>query len=281
MTTATRTLWVVIAVLLAPSVAAAGDNPYLTAGLRLYQDFELEAAREQLEKAQRAPDNTPEQDVTINVYLGLTLMGLGDESGAEQAFLKALALDPDRQLPPESTPATRELFENVRARVVATHGTLPSISGPPEPVQEPVQEPAQEPAPPEEQSTSEVTTEAASADNAAQPVAVRTVERGAGLPWAVPIATAAAGVTTLVAGIVVGAAAKGNADRAPDVYGGQLLAQQAQGQATVANVLIAVGGALAAAGGVMCLFSGEEPLVAALAPVASGHGVAFSLQGAF
>ncbi|MGI5863752.1 MAG: hypothetical protein ACOX6T_17080 [Myxococcales bacterium] len=115
------------------STRLQSDNPYLEAGMRLYGDFEYEAALEQLKKASSFAGNTPADEVRIAIYRGLIKSELGDEAGAEVDFKTALAFDPRAELPRGVSPKIKERFEQARAQILASMPAAPSLPALPPP----------------------------------------------------------------------------------------------------------------------------------------------------
>jgi tetratricopeptide (TPR) repeat protein len=99
---------------LAALPAGAGDNPFLAAGIKLYENLEFETALTQLQRAEKMDGNTPAQIVQVNTYLGLVHAEMGEAEEAKSAFRTALALEARAQVPPRTSPKLAELFEATR-----------------------------------------------------------------------------------------------------------------------------------------------------------------------
>lgn len=110
------------------AVRAQTKNPYLDAGVRLYNGLEYEAALEQLKKA---TGGSPAEDAQIALFRAMVRFELGDNSGAESDFKTALVLDPDAQLPARPSPKMISLFE--RARTEIAKAPPPKPFAPPSP----------------------------------------------------------------------------------------------------------------------------------------------------
>lgn len=103
-----RALVVGLIVLLAAPVAhAAGE---LQRGIELYRRLKYERARTELTRALEDP---AVDRVEAYLYLGLTRMQLGDESGGRAAFREALALDRTVRPPAMVSPKVRVVFDEV------------------------------------------------------------------------------------------------------------------------------------------------------------------------
>jgi hypothetical protein len=122
-------LLALLALITLPTAASAqSGNPYLDAGMRLYGDFEYEAALQQLTKATSLPGNTPAVEVEIAVHRGLIRFELGDQPGAELDFKTALAFDPDAKLPEGVAPKIKAVFEQARAQILAASPPKPTVA---------------------------------------------------------------------------------------------------------------------------------------------------------
>ncbi|MBI5547153.1 MAG: hypothetical protein HY901_25005 [Deltaproteobacteria bacterium] len=116
---------------LIPAVATAGEhNPFLAAAMRLYRDLEYESALAKLKRAQQQPDNTPAEEVQIDLYLGLIEFELGDTDAAQSAFKRALAQDGTAVLPGGVSPKVSAAFEKARHELLdgARSQPLPSVA---------------------------------------------------------------------------------------------------------------------------------------------------------
>ncbi|MBS2032887.1 MAG: hypothetical protein JST54_33750 [Deltaproteobacteria bacterium] len=100
----------------APSVASI-KNPFLKAGIRLYNELEFASALEQLKKAESYPGNSVGEDVLVHVYEGIVQYESNNKDGAETEFKTALALNIKAQLPKNVSPKISALFEKVRTEL--------------------------------------------------------------------------------------------------------------------------------------------------------------------
>lgn len=105
-----------LAVLLCASTALAA-NPYLPAAKRLYESVEYDAALEQLNRARSFPGTTPQELVDIEIYTGLVKFELGEAEAARVAFRTALALDPNAELPKETSPKVRAEWNAIKQEI--------------------------------------------------------------------------------------------------------------------------------------------------------------------
>lgn len=124
---------VAAAILAALPAAAAAENPHLAAAIRLYNDFEYEAALAQLDKAAKWSANTAADDVTVAVYTGLVRGELGDENGAATAFKIALALDASVAPPVGVSPKIRAVFHRARGEFLKANPQQPKAAVGPAP----------------------------------------------------------------------------------------------------------------------------------------------------
>jgi hypothetical protein len=219
------------------ALAAAPDEvPELTRAKELYQSMHYEQAQKALAKAITSPGLTPEDRAQIYLYTGLCRHQSGDEKGAAKAFKEALTIEAKTELPAGVSPKARRVFERMKAEVAAEQ---PPPSPPPSP---PPEEPVK-PAPVEPQPA--VAPPAA----VAPPVVVAQPEKTH--HWWPSLLAGGAAIAAGGVGAYFGnqaVATRKSADAAMFAGDGFKLTQQAQGQATTANVLFVVAGVLAAFG---------------------------------
>jgi hypothetical protein len=120
------------------SHAETSRNPYFVAGLKLFADLDYEAAIEQLRKASSFPGNTLDDEVAIDLYLGMAQAGLGRENEADYAFRLALSLSPAAELPSNVSPKVRQWFDRVKRELslarpapIARTGVVAVVPQPP------------------------------------------------------------------------------------------------------------------------------------------------------
>lgn len=110
------------------TLAAPADD--LSAGLRLYEQLEYRQARPLLEQA-LAAETLPEPERARAAFsLGVIELSNGDEPAARQRFGRALELDCDLPLPPDSSPKIVKLFEAMRAELPALETAEPPVQSP-------------------------------------------------------------------------------------------------------------------------------------------------------
>jgi tetratricopeptide (TPR) repeat protein len=137
--------WSAGALALCTALAAwAEEPPLLTEAKASYRALDYEACIAKLKRAARLPLSR-EDEVGVALYEGLCQFYLGRPSAAQDAFQRALSLDPHAQLPPFTSPKIASFFEQVAA--VRPPPTEPpaTVAAPPD---APVAEQAPAPAPP-------------------------------------------------------------------------------------------------------------------------------------
>ena len=125
-------------------------NPFIPAVASAYESLELEAALSALGKASAWPDNGPRERLWLALMEGVLQFGAGDEARALAAFGRALAIDPEAQLPVQASPRLRGHFARARAALgpPAPKPPPPETSPPPSPVPVPLGVPVSVPASP-------------------------------------------------------------------------------------------------------------------------------------
>jgi hypothetical protein len=89
-------------------------NPHLAQAIAFYESLEFEHCLQRIDEAERWPSSTAER-VKIELYAGLCQHSLRREGLARARFARAVALDPNVELPPFSSPKTVALFAEVKA----------------------------------------------------------------------------------------------------------------------------------------------------------------------
>jgi len=92
-------------------------NPFLKAGIRLYNELEFSSALEQLKKAESYNGNSVSEDVLVHIYEGIVQYESNNKDAAESEFKTALALNLKAQLPKNVSPKISALFEKVRTEL--------------------------------------------------------------------------------------------------------------------------------------------------------------------
>ncbi|MHA7633863.1 hypothetical protein [Corallococcus sp. M7] len=116
--------WVFLVIL--PSVGLAAPSSevkgHLEAIASLYEELEFERALGQLATARRQA-NGPEDDVELSLWEGLLMAELSRTEESNAAFMAALFLRPDAQLPVKVSPKVSNQFESLRKVVKRTQQT--------------------------------------------------------------------------------------------------------------------------------------------------------------
>jgi len=99
------------------AAAQVTKNPFLKAGIRLYNDLEFNAALEQLHRAESYPGNTLDDAVLVHTYEGIVQFESNNRPAAETEFSTALALDLNAQLPQNVSPKISDAFEAMRTKL--------------------------------------------------------------------------------------------------------------------------------------------------------------------
>ena len=95
------------------AAAKSRPNPYLPQARVYYQGLEYEKCLARLEQAEKW-QNSPQEQVEIELYNGLCKLNLGRTSDAEAHFRTAVRLNPKAQLPPYTSPKIVALFEDLK-----------------------------------------------------------------------------------------------------------------------------------------------------------------------
>lgn len=108
-------------------------NPHYVAALRLYKDLDYEQALQVLAKAAKWPANTLEQKVSIALLEGVLACELLQTEQGKEAFLRALAMNPDAKLMLSVSPKVTTLLEEVRQELLhpAPVGVTKPLEGSP------------------------------------------------------------------------------------------------------------------------------------------------------
>lgn len=108
-------LWSLLAV---PSLArvawADTGNPAIDAGIAQYNDLEYELAVETLTAALAQKGLTVDELTEGYKHLGLSLVAIGQDEPAREAFRKLLAVNPSYDLPRTENPRALDLFAEVK-----------------------------------------------------------------------------------------------------------------------------------------------------------------------
>lgn len=113
-----------------PARAAAKDNTYINAGIRLYNSLQFDDALAAFRKAEKF-SNDPASDVLIHTYEGIVEAQSNDSEQAERDFHVALSLDPSARLPGDVSPKILAVWERVRAEVKSLHAPEVAPNPPP------------------------------------------------------------------------------------------------------------------------------------------------------
>ncbi|MBI2897638.1 MAG: tetratricopeptide repeat protein [Deltaproteobacteria bacterium] len=113
-----RAVLFAMAVLLAagPLGAQPTQNDLLRQGIAAYDDLDYEESIRKLSAALLSPQNTPEDNLEIYKYLGLSYLLLEKPEQATGAFRNLLALAPDHHFDAATAPRIVEFFEQVRVQ---------------------------------------------------------------------------------------------------------------------------------------------------------------------
>lgn len=132
--------------------AAARELPdQAKRGVKLLNDLEDRRAIAAFQAALRDKSLDVPTRARILCYVGLAREDLGDTRGGRAAFVEALELDREAELPREASPKLRAMFARLRTEVRPRHRSPPAAvteapPPPPPPIVEP--KPAERPAPP-------------------------------------------------------------------------------------------------------------------------------------
>ncbi|HEX4621770.1 MAG TPA: tetratricopeptide repeat protein [Myxococcaceae bacterium] len=179
--------------------ARAEENPLLTEAKASYRALDYEGCVARLRRASRLPLSRDEE-TGIALYEGLCLFYLGRPSAAQEAFERALSLDPRAQLPDLTSPKIAAFFEQIAAR------RAPSPESPPAPT--PVEEPRSQSAVPADSPVQPpLAPGLAPADAPPEAVDLRAQPEPPSGRWVAP-ALGGLSALALAAGIVLGVQAK-------------------------------------------------------------------------
>lgn len=106
---------------------AAEGNPHLQTALRRYDDLEYEKALRALEKARQWLGSTVEEKVYIELLEGVLDFELQQHARGKDAFLRALALNPDAKLPLRVSPKVVQALEEARNERQALMKSAPVV----------------------------------------------------------------------------------------------------------------------------------------------------------
>ncbi len=225
-------MWTVLTFML---LGAANDD--LARAKSQYEATKYEAALKSLARAITAPGVTRADRAVIYLFTGLCRHQSGDEKGALAAFREALSIDRALGLPDGVPPKTALAFEQARAGLPPVPAVAPEVTA--------VTPPSPPPALPEPGPS------VVKLPTAPAPAPEPRVKNW--WPMGVSLGVAAAALAT---GLLFGNFAKqtsGQAQAQTFASDGFRLAQQAQTQAVVANVLFGTAG-VAVAFGVVAAF---------------------------
>jgi len=217
----------------------AAQNPELNRAKNLYGEMKYDAAQKALVKAITSPGLTPADRADIYLYTGLCRHQAGDENGALSAFREALTIDRTLELPEGVSPKTRRTFEKARSELPPVEVTTPPPPPPPQ-VEQPV---IVQPPPVVEKPEPKIVEE--------PPPPPPKPKR-----WWPAIISFGLGAVSVGCAAYSGTMATQDANLATMAMwagDGFTLNQQAHTYATVANVLYAVAGVLAALGVIAAL----------------------------
>jgi hypothetical protein len=204
--------------------ALAGD-PAFDEAMKLYKALEYEEAIPKLATIANRPGLSANDKATAFMWLGLSQAGAGDMDNARLALAAALDADSTITLPEKVSPRISAMFDQLKADAAAKN--------PPPPPNDPP--PPEEPPPPSE------------------PLSMTLVGGGV---------AAGVGVVALIGGCVLAVLAAGELETANDRNQFQSDAKAAldtaNGEVAGAAVLLPLGAALAAAGGVLIGLSMTE-----------------------
>lgn len=101
--------------------------PQFDKGVELLKQLEYVRAIELFEKALESPANTAAQRARIHVQIGIARSGLTEYDAAKAAFKRALTEDRSVELPANTSPKIRALFEKVRFEMPAQKPVVPKL----------------------------------------------------------------------------------------------------------------------------------------------------------
>lgn len=114
----TRSIAAALALFACSALAAAKPNPYLTQAKVFYQGLEYEKCLTRLDQATKGA-SAPAEEADVQLYFGLCNFNIGNLDEAKRRFDLALALDPNLELPPYTSPRIVATFEDSRAKVAS------------------------------------------------------------------------------------------------------------------------------------------------------------------
>ena len=119
---------VVVAIANAAIAAPADKNPYLARARVHLAAIELDLAAAALDEALATGDNDPGATAAIHGLGGVVAATRGDAAGAEDAFARALAIDPGTAVDAELGPKIVGPFEAARARLAGARLAVHVVS---------------------------------------------------------------------------------------------------------------------------------------------------------
>jgi tetratricopeptide (TPR) repeat protein len=244
-----------------PASGWSATDPQFDEGVKLLKQLEYVRAIQAFEKALEAPGNTAAQRAKIHVQIGIARSGLTEYDAAEASFKKALTEDRTIEIPANTSPKIRALFEKVRAELRAPR-------------------PPDTPPPPATASPLDAD-EDDEEDDLAGPVTKSSTTKT--LAWVSLGVGVAAGGTALVMGLM-NLSEKSKAEDPSVFYSeAQGHADSAASYGLAANVLFGVAGAAAVTTGVLFYLAHRKKgppsdVSAAVVPTPSGVAVQFGLR---
>lgn len=263
-------LWLGISLLLvlglpAHPVAAQGQNPHLTRGIKLVDEARDELALKALKRALTWKRGRPAaEQARVHLYLAITYFNLLNRKSAGSHLRQAFKLDPAVAIPSPLAPKLMEFIEAIRGKPAPQ----------PTPVAQPVPQP--EPTPPEPPPVAPSRVEPPPRPTPPRPATDLPTESshwGRYWPaWTTLVLAAAAGGT----GLALGLLGRSKADEANDLSlpdaKARPLRDTAESMVLSANILFGVAGAAAIASGILFYVGhrkGAAP-VANIAPLRGG-----------
>lgn len=120
----TRSIAAALVLFACSALAAAKPNPYLAQAKVFYQGLEYEKCLARLDQATKWASD-PAEEADVQLYFGLCNFNIGTLDEATRRFDLALALDPQLELPPYTSPRIVETFEQSRTKVAARKAAQP------------------------------------------------------------------------------------------------------------------------------------------------------------
>lgn len=112
---------------------ALGGDPTFEEGVRLYQELKYEQAIFRFQQFAVSPSLAPADKATALLWLGLSYAGSGDLEEAARSFRFALETDGTATLPTETSPSIVQMLEELRAELAKTPPPPPNSPTPPAP----------------------------------------------------------------------------------------------------------------------------------------------------